>query len=887
MNVQRAVQVFPPLVTAAVKLLQEQAGHTCDASFAGVGPTVQFMDTAHRWFVLMDELQVLSYADGGERREEKGGGNCADQLAIVTFLVSWLGVFVHAALGSFRSGFCCVQLRLPDRLRPCGCFWYLDDLQPLDLLSSDFNEDCKIRKLKKDAVPSIFEEYPAYLQPPKNRERSDASVRKREAAAPVNTPPPKRRAVESQLESPSLPLNDLPSVDVASQELSLMDCSATELPLPLENSASERCITTTVQVDRAVQVSSLFSVSAMDKRKWRRKERDLNARIERLKNTVDKYKQELQKLKEECYVSAFLQVVEKAKEKDLAASILVEQVQNFAKKKPTWSEVTVRHAVVLRNLSTRAYEHVRSTVSFKIPVAYFFARNCTGRELHMLMRHVLKEVEEIGFFVVRIVTDNHKINVLAMQLLCNGSLKHCIDHPGKPNRRLFLAFDQCHLIKNVRSQFLSRHIVKGGEISANHLKSLCRMQQGSLVKPVRFLTRKHVFPTDMEKMNVQRAVQVFPPLVTAAVKLLQEQAGHTCDASFAGVGPTVQFMDTAHRWFVLMDVSNCTQHIHQKNADYKQFESAGGERLIWLETSFLDYLADLKSQCLAKNFLTKETYEGLVITTRSNVECIRYLLEEMSFHFVLTRKMSSDPIESFFGWLRKSAGSNDQTDVRAVLTGIEKTLKTGIASASNTSNIMAAEESDYLSTLPQQKNTREQTSEEFPAGARRELIERLNRDKPLLPTPDVAALAMVGGYLARAVREYFECVECFALLTKPNASTPSDSLIKHQDRGGLLYPSAQLLDVLYALQKFVEVLLARRRRIHHPLKEAVNNATEILREHKALMCSKPGHQENLLKLLLTKFFRAIFSNFALKATDKEEVAKVFAIKPLPRKTLKL
>ncbi|KAH7965214.1 hypothetical protein HPB49_004707 [Dermacentor silvarum] len=352
-----------------------------------------------------------------------------------------------------------------------------------------------------------------------------------------------------------------PSTSPLKSCLLLIDCSATELPLPLENGASERCITTTVQVDRAVQVSSLFSVSAMDKRKWRRKERDLNARIERLKNTVDKYKQELQKLKEECYVSAFLQVVEKAKEKDLAASILVEQVQNFAKKQ-TWSEETVRHAVVLRNLSTRAYEHVRSTgilrlpcrstleifmgssrgevgmtelvkqrlsaelashpslharacslivdqmcvkqrllyhkqrdafigevdygvnfpkettnepvlansllcfvlnglpVSFKIPVAYFFARNCTGRELHRLMRHVLKEVEEIGFFVVRIVTDNHKINVLAMQLLCNGSLKHCIDHPGKPNRKLFLAFDQCHLIKNVRSQFLSRDIGK-------------------------------------------------------------------------------------------------------------------------------------------------------------------------------------------------------------------------------------------------------------------------------------------------------------------------------------------------------------------------------------------------------------------------------------------
>ncbi|KAH7974095.1 hypothetical protein HPB49_009833 [Dermacentor silvarum] len=65
------------------------------------------------------------------------------------------------------------------------------------------------------------------------------------------------------------------------------------------------------------------------------------------------------------------------------------------------------------------------------------------------------------------------------------------------------------------------------------------------------------------------------------------------------VGPKVQFMGTVHRWFVLMDVSKCTQHIHQKNADCKQFKSAGDERLIWLETNFLDYLADLISNSLA------------------------------------------------------------------------------------------------------------------------------------------------------------------------------------------------------------------------------------------------------------------------------------------------
>lgn len=88
----------------------------------------------------------------------------------------------------------------------------------------------------------------------------------------------------------------------------------------------------------------------------------------------------------------------------------------------------------------------------------------------------------------------------------------------------------------------------------------------------------------MKKINVRRAVQVVSPPVTAALKLLKEQAGHTCDASFAHVGPTVVFMDTMYRWFTLMDVNNSTQHVHQNNPDCKQYESEDDERLGWLET---------------------------------------------------------------------------------------------------------------------------------------------------------------------------------------------------------------------------------------------------------------------------------------------------------------
>lgn len=57
----------------------------------------------------------------------------------------------------------------------------------------------------------------------------------------------------------------------------------------------------------------------------------------------------------------------------------------------------------------------------RIPVANFFTKNYKGWELHLLMHQVLNEVEAIGFAEVRVVTDNHRINVMAFQLLCNGT----------------------------------------------------------------------------------------------------------------------------------------------------------------------------------------------------------------------------------------------------------------------------------------------------------------------------------------------------------------------------------------------------------------------------------------------------------------------------------
>ncbi|KAH6920113.1 hypothetical protein HPB50_028899 [Hyalomma asiaticum] len=134
------------------------------------------------------------------------------------------------------------------------------------------------------------------------------------------------------------------------------------------------------------------------------------------------------------------------------------------------------------------------------------------------------------------------------------------------------------------------------------------------------------------------------------------------------------------------------KHLVQNFADARRYDDVQDPRLEWLEVTFPMYLDGLKKRCNHRQeFLTKETYEAILVTTYSTVACTRYLLTEENFLFVLTRRFNSDPIESLFGTLRMSSGTNDMLDVRAALSGLEKILKTGIAAANVASNVAHAE----------------------------------------------------------------------------------------------------------------------------------------------------------------------------------------------------
>jgi len=188
---------------------------------------------------------------------------------------------------------------------------------------------------------------------------------------------------------------------------------------------------------------------------------------------------------------------------------------------------------------------------YRIPVAYYLTKDLdSGQQLETL-KSIIRSVETIGFKIVRAVCDCISFNVKTFIGLCGGDLVYEIEHPCDPARRLFMSFDPCHILKNLRNQFIDKKRKWrncGEPINGNPIREIYNLQKDRSSKPVRFLTRKMVFPTTFEKMNVSRAVRLFSIEMTAALTLLQEAR----TSGFENIEATVEFMSFVRKWFEVM-----------------------------------------------------------------------------------------------------------------------------------------------------------------------------------------------------------------------------------------------------------------------------------------------------------------------------------------------
>ncbi|KAJ4444917.1 hypothetical protein ANN_06716 [Periplaneta americana] len=426
-----------------------------------------------------------------------------------------------------------------------------------------------------------------------------------------------------------------------------------------------------------------------------------------------------------------------------------------------------------------------------------------------------------------------------------GDLQPCVVHPCNLQRNLYLSFDYCHIIKNIRSQFLDHDMAdKEGTISSKFIKEIYRIQKDLAVKPFRFLTRKHVEPSSFEKMNVLYAVQTFSLEVTSTLDYMKENHLRlTSRVNFSEAGPTIRFMKNVYKFFTVHDISDKTQHLRRSNPDSMMFYSAADDRLRWLKDDFCDYINELQTESKTRNLkgLTKETHGALILTAESTASCIVHLLQN-GFFYVLTRAFSGDPVEAMFSAIRMGGGWNDMTDSRTAQNAINRILKSGLLISAPDANIAHEERSEMTGKgLSREENNycdiSSQTTVILPQHISVLLESIYEPCMPVFINLGTASQALVCGYLVRVIEEKTSCSSCANDVSIPPTAAPLMGLIHKLDKGGLRYPKPDFVSLIITLQKFVEGALPYCMKSAHLLQTITNYVLPTLEQCDILKCS--------------------------------------------------
>ncbi|CAH0765012.1 unnamed protein product [Bemisia tabaci] len=330
-------------------------------------------------------------------------------------------------------------------------------------------------------------------------------------------------------------------------------------------------------------------------------------------------------------------------------------------------------------------------------IALFPVRSITAEILYKLVRPVLKVMEEVGFRVLCLIADDNQVNAKMFKMLGDGTLKTCVPHPFNKEEKLFLLFDQVHLFKNVRNNWINApaklfkipHIsldkgdlalirvsdVETMEARFSDIIDLFNADKRNIAKLAPKLSRKSVFPSSVERQNVQLVVNVFHDTTIQALETLKK------DGKINISDGTIMLLKLLVRWWKISNVKNAFKGTRLNDVCCELVRNSGDPNS---KDWKLSYLREFKkflevwNSLAGDGKLTNQTYTALVHTITATLELVEYVFTKYGFADMLLGKLQTDNVEGRFGGYRRMSGSNYHVSVEQVCESERKLKLLGI-----------------------------------------------------------------------------------------------------------------------------------------------------------------------------------------------------------------
>ncbi|KAH7979019.1 hypothetical protein HPB49_007782 [Dermacentor silvarum] len=154
------------------------------------------------------------------------------------------------------------------------------------------------------------------------------------------------------------------------------------------------------------------------------------------------------------------------------------------------------------------------------------------------------------------------------------------------------------------------------------------------------LTETHLDPNSFEKMRVSLAFQLFGTSVLRGRTFYKAEIERICGS----ISATQEFFVKINKIITAM-TSRFTAKALRPG-------STAAATLV----SFLDYL-NISEAC-GGAFLSNTTPAGLRVTISSTLSLLEYFTKSVGYRYLMTSRLSIDPLENFFGIVRQSSGCN-------------------------------------------------------------------------------------------------------------------------------------------------------------------------------------------------------------------------------------
>ena len=516
-------------------------------------------------------------------------------------------------------------------------------------------------------------------------------------------------------------------------------------------------------------------------------------------------------------------------------------------------------------------------------VVHVMPTKCLKAEnLFDILKRIIIGLEEIGFQVLSIITDNNAINKKAISYFCNPpKLSIVYPHPFVKSRPLFFLFDSVHILKCIRNNWLGQKDATKCMLfpkfchNGNHeldsiqsapfctLQKLHALESQSILKYCYKLTSKALSPTSLERQNVHLVLQIFNEYTIQGLLTLGKQE---CLPNFAEVA---EYINIFYIWWTIMNVKTPYKGCRLRNK-YCNPLRVNEENFRFLSV-FCDWLESWNSISGKNGKLTKETFTALHHTTYAFLELTKYCMEELKMLYILPGKFQTDHLEARFGQYRRLSGDQYNISIRQVFECEQKIRMLSVLKLSLPFNqqcikidLTNLKEPNWDEVTEQQKLD----IYKFKIDVKEDDV---NKCREVLPV-----ILYLAGYCCYAVFKKTKCNNCKNLLSgrdKVEEIPEINSYFKGINRGSLLYPNDTTTNFVLYNYVVIGKLIKNHSFLHsvNQRKLAMHITLNILADHELLFnvdtCDEGHNIEKIEKMFILSSTNALLNNFCSREND--------------------